>query len=203
MFLPRNIVILPSNSITTQAISLSSQINTVVPSKILLNTTQEIPHITLYQALFPEENISLVLDSLAQVLSSQKRFSLTLSEVSVVLGTIFWNAVLSDMLMRFHSSIVDALNQLRNGAYNKEDRNLPGFTSEMEHSLQTYGMWAAKELYLPHLTLSRPIDENRCDEAKASLPEKIVSEFSVETIAFVEMGHDGTCQKILEKFSLK
>ena len=63
-------------------------------------------------------------------------------------------------------------------------------------------MWAAKELYIPHISIARPFDASLCKQALDQLPKKIDYLTKIECIALVERGHDGTCKKIIETYSL-
>lgn len=202
-FVPRNIVVTFNEDIASQFISWSKKINKLTPSKVVLNKTDMLSHMTLYTTNYPKRNLNQVSSKLEKISNETLSFPLSFNGKSVLLGTIFIDAVLTQSLYELHEKIVNTLNPLREGNFDEKERELPGFNDNMEYSLTHYGMWSAKKLYVPHVSVARPFDGNECKTALSLLPENIDISTTIESISFVERGQNGTCKNILKTFPLK
>lgn len=198
--LKRNIVILLDDSLTSQLIQLSEEINSKIPSAIILNAVDMYPHITLYTTNYPRDNEELVMEKLSKLSQNVRPFSIVLNKPIVDMLGVWINA--APNLQRLHELVVDTCNPSREGLYDEKELIAIGDNTQRQESLKKWGMWAAKELYIPHITLSRPIDSSGLEEALHVLPEALCFNAQVKEIAYVERGPHGTCKKILEKFSL-
>ncbi len=201
----RNVVILFDKQLTNEFIKLSQKISSKVPSKINLNASDEIPHLTLYLSRYPKRNVPKVIDAIFKVALSTKPFRLKLTQKSChSSGTIFIDAEISPELFTLHEKLVDELNTFREGLYNDDEMKLPGRTKKIRKNLIEYGMWAVKQDYVPHVSVGRVGDpEKECNPALETLPNRVDYQTTVSQIAFVESGHDGTCKRILQNFSLE
>jgi hypothetical protein len=201
VFAPRNIVVLFDQQLTEELISLSQKINKQIPSFIVLNNIDMFPHLTIYTTNFPEENLSLVEQKLTNLVKQFKPFDLIFNEKVIDMKTIFINALRDDYLYQLHTTVVDELNEFRNGLYDEKELFFIGDNQARKESLLKYGMWAAKDLYLPHATISRPISNEDCEKAFALLPDKINYQTKITGLSLVERGPNGTCKKILKTFN--
>src|SRR3989304_7803232 len=188
----RNTVIIFADALTAQFVNLGQQIGRAVPSKVVLNYEDMIPHLTLYSTRFPKKNLAKLERHLSELAKGVKPFSLKLFSKSITAGTVFIDAQLSEDLYQLHEKFVDGLNSLREGAYDEKELELPGLTQGMKNSLVTYGMLLAKEEYRPHLTVARPFDSQRSKEALAVLPGKIDFTSEITSVSLVETGLNGT-----------
>lgn len=201
--LQRNIVALFDDALTKEFINLSKRIDKKLPSAIILNTFDTIPHMTVYTTNFPEQNEEKVIKKLQEITTNIPSFPLTFSTPVVDMLGVWINADVTPQLQHVHNTIVDGLNDLRDGLYDEKELVAIGDNVQRQESLMKYGMWAAKELYIPHITLSRPVDSDRLEEALAVLPAKTDYKTLLKEIAYVERGPHGTCKKVLQKFPLK
>lgn len=201
----RNIVLLFEDELNGVFIGLSRKIGEQVDSKIVLNNTDTFPHVSLYQALFPAKNEAKLEEGIAQILATVKPFTITFNAKSVVLNTLFIDAVRSPELQRLHESLVDNLNNLREGLNEAEKMakdvggELPAYALE---SMEKYGMWAAKEHYMPHVTVARCFDSEEMNRAMALVPEPVSYQAIVSKISLIESGPHGTCKKVLKRLIL-
>ena len=198
----RNIVFLFKPKVNDKFIKWSRKINQVVPSKIVLNNQNMLPHVTLYGSSFPVENETRLQEILSKLTSKISPFQIELSSKSIIAGTIFINVGLTSKLYHLHENIVDALNYLRERRFNKKELESPGLTEGMKSSLIRYGMLLAKKEYIPHVTVARPYDHRKFQKALNILPEKIDISCQVSSINLVETGPNGTCKKIIKSFPL-
>ncbi len=198
----RNIVILFDNPLMRQFIQLIRQINERIASDIVLNEVSMIPHMTLYTTNFPKKNEEVILEKLQHLSQEIYQFPVVFSQPPIDMLGVWINAKKSSELQEIHAKIVDGLSDLREGLYDVLELAAIGDNEGRKQSLFTNGMWAAKDLYIPHVTLSRPIDSSLLKEARKMLPEKIHFKTIIKEIAYGERGPFGTCKKILQKFPL-
>lgn len=201
----RNIVLLFDDKLNQEFIRLSSEIAERVDSKIVLNNTDTFPHVSLYQALFPAKNEEKLEQGIEQVLKNFKPFPVTFDSKSVILNTLFVDAARNEQLQALHESLVDSLNDLREGI-NEEEKmakdvggELPTYVKE---SMRKYGMWAAKEHYMPHVSIARVFDPTEMKQALSLVPETFSYQATVSKISLIESGPHGTCKKVLKSFTL-
>jgi len=203
VLVPRNIVISFDEKLTSQLIKYSQEINKLIPSKVVLNKTDQLPHMSIYSTNYPEYNLRKVNKRLTDFVKSQRPFKVTFSSKVVDMKTIFINADPNKKLQNLHNILVDQLNDLREGLYDKKELYFIGDHKERRISLVRYGMWAAKELYIPHISISRPLDSNKCYQALEILPKKIFFQSRVDQINLVERGHDGACKNVISTYKFK
>ncbi len=203
MLIPRNVVLTFNNTITNTLIDWSTQLNEVYPSKIILNRIDAVPHMTLYTTQYPEENEQKVMDTIGSFVQNRQPIEVAFTKTSFVVGTVFLDAIITPQLTQLHSDLVDLLNPLRNGAYDKEELKLPGLTAKMKQCLIDYGMWAVKDIYVPHISLGRPFNGEDGPKMISLLPNDIHITTQVSSLSFVETGPNGTCKKIIKTFPFK
>ena len=199
-FIYRNIVIIFDSSLSSQFIKLSNLINNYFSSQIVLNENDSIPHLTLYTTKYPKKYEGKIINHLEKFAEKQKSFDLVLTKKSFVVGTIFLDASLTPELKKLHYDVVDLLNPFRDGIYDPMELKLPGLTKEMKKSLIELGMWAAKDLYIPHVSIARPIKELSGEKCLSLLPNEINYFSHISAIHYVETGTNGTCKRIIESF---
>lgn len=203
IFSPWNVVVLFDEVFTEELIKLSRFCSAKIPSKIILNKTDALPHMTLYTTNYPTNNLAKIKNKLLTLLKKFHQFPVRFSSKVIDMNTVFINADPNVELQQLHIEIVDELNPLRDDLYDKKELKLIGDNVERKNSLLTYGMWAAKDLYVPHISVIRPFDVTQCNEVLDLLPTKIHYVTLVGQIGLVERGHDGTCKKILQTYSLE
>lgn len=201
--LERNIVALFDEAFTHECIRISKVLHHYVPSSIVLNNDNMIPHMTLYTTNFPVENELKVKEKLRELTASLSSFEVVFTTPVIDMLGVWFNAEKTTPLQQVHERIVDELNPYRDGLYDEKELVAIGDNKARQESLVKYGMWAAKELYIPHVTLSRPVDATRLEEALHSLPVTVNYPVRITEIAYVERGPYGTAKRVIEKFALK
>ena len=81
-----NVIIRPTDEIAKAAIELSSQIAASVPTYYVLNPDDTLPHLTIYQALFPKKNLSAIKDSLSRIGANSSSFLVSLGPITLSPG---------------------------------------------------------------------------------------------------------------------
>lgn len=115
-------------------------------------------------------------------------------------GYVFANAEISKEIDAIHRDLIEALNPIRAGAFNAFELELKLLPEEIDRLKHT-GMILSLEAFLPHVTIARPTDEARLQEALKLIPEPELS-FAADAIHLVETGPNGTCKNILASFPL-
>jgi len=196
-----NIVITPPKKIGDKLIELSQSIDKEVETEFTLNYKNALPHLTLYQAKYPQTNLELIKQTLKEVASNLAKLEVILDSFSTPLGYVYLDARKTDDLFQFHKQIVDKLNPLREGLMFTEHLSLPGITPTQRDSVYKYGHLLVMNEFWPHVTLSKPKHLADIDKVKQVLPSKVSYTFEVDALHLAAFGPFGTCPEILETFS--
>lgn len=185
-----------------ELVALSATIHRSVPSEIVLDEGDMLPHLTVYSTVFPTRSVDLVVPRLVRAVSETAPFTIELCSTSCFSGRVFVDAQPSPTLASLHRKVLENLNDLRDGVFDHEELLLEGLTDEMRRSVVETGMWAAGEIYRPHVTIAKPFDQARCDEASGLLPTRLAFEMVVRQLSLVETGPNGACQNVLHTVPL-
>lgn len=197
-----NVVILPDEKTSHAIIAWSELIASCFPTAYTLNGRDILPHLSLYAARYPDRNQDAIEKIVDDLVAHCEAFNVTLSGFSVFSGYIFYDAVLHKKLKALHEAIVDALNPLREGQVSDNQRQQTGLTVEQQRAIEKYGYVSVKNLYMPHISITRMVHEKDANVAISLLPtEQMV--FKVQTIAIASYAAYGTCPQPLRTFSLK
>jgi hypothetical protein len=198
----RNTAILFESHLNNEFIRLSNIIAQRVRSRVILNTSYQLPHLSLYNAGYPAANLPKAEDALAALTPTLSPFTMHLNRKSITAGYIFLDAAISDELRNLHERIIEELNPIREGVLDEKEFDLPGVTDDMRTNLRESGMLLSQAYYQPHVTLSRPENLEDCDQALSLLPEQIDFTANVTHIHFVETGQSGICKKVINSYKL-
>jgi 2'-5' RNA ligase len=197
----RNIVILPPPEIAEQAMTWSREVASEYKTDFVLDGKQFYPHITIYQAAYPDRNLPYVEKQLTELVKYVKPFRVKSTTFSTMVGFIFLNFTKSEELISLHKQIVEICNPLREGEgipaelKNLTDPNVPEF---IKHSIRTYGSALAMEAYMPHITISRLQNRQDADRALEVLGKTEVT-FDVHGISLGNIGIDGSVNEIFKE----
>ncbi|RJR16228.1 2'-5' RNA ligase family protein [Candidatus Microgenomates bacterium] len=197
-----NVVVLPDEKVRRQVIFRSEQISKKFQTKFTLDGNKFHPHITLYQAAYPESNIEQIKQRLTKIASNTTLFQITLTKIESFMQFIFLNAVKSRELFDLHKLIIDALNPLREGTLipdDEEDLQNPETPQQVKDSILRYGYSLALEAFAPHITLSRLKNGEDVEKALDSIAVKPYT-FTVDAMYLTNRGQNGTCNEIFARF---
>ncbi len=197
-----NIVLLPDASTQKVAIELSRKLAGQYPTEFELNQTNILPHVTIYQADFPESNLEKIKSAIDKISSHTKKFDITLSTFSFLSNFIFWNVVISDEIKSLHEKIVEELNPLRNGIVKKELLEVKDFYPGDQSDIRKYGSLLIGPNYLPHLTITcfkKTSNEKQILDLFNG-QEKI--SFTIDKLHLGILGQFGTVNKIIHSWKL-
>ena len=198
----RNLVLLPDIMVRDYAITLSQQIAKQHEVSFVLDGKNFYPHVSLYQAAYPDKNLPRIEKQMAAVAHSSKKFSLRIKGCSTLWGFIFLDAVLNIPLQELHESIVSSLNDLREGMLMDSVKDMlssSDVSEKMKNSIRAYGSPLAMETYIPHITLCRLKNSAEVEEICASLGNANAS-FEVDALHVANIGIDGTVNEIFASY---
>src|SRR6266496_218453 len=97
-----NVVLFPSMAVAQQAIEWSQSVSRHFKTKYVLDGQTYHPHMTLYQAHYPIDNLAMVQENLAKVAEKVSQFDIDMHHFSVLSGFIFYDATKSTELLTLH-----------------------------------------------------------------------------------------------------
>lgn len=199
-----NIAILPDRKTQQQAILLSQKISDSYPTFFTLNETTLLPHITVYQAHFPQENIGKVNQAVEKVLRDYNSFVLNLQGVSVSHETfIFWDCAKIQILESLQKDVIESVNMLRNGLVLPHLKNVTGLSREDNEDIKQYGALLIGPRYRPHITLTRIKNSSDAKAALGVLTAQQSSRVQVSGIVTAYLGDHGTVNGVIKHIPLK
>lgn len=196
----RNVAILFDEVARRKLIAASEKINSKVGSVVVLNETNQLPHLTVYQTKYPKSNEELIGKKLRELAREMGSFELELAPVSTAFGFVYLDALPNGLLDDLHERVVGVVNPWREGMVIEELFDLPGISVQQTEYLKEYGHPLVKEEFLPHVTLAKPEKIEEVDEAKVVVSGEIKLRVEVEAIHLTLRGPNGTCPGVTETF---
>ncbi len=196
-----NVVILPDERTTGVLLDWSERIASRFPTAYVLDRTNTLPHLSIYSAQYPARNQMGIEGAVGRIAQDRKPFDVQLSGFSAFSGFVFYDAVKDAAMNNIHESLVEGLNPLREGHISKTQRQLTNLSEAQKEAIEDYGYVGVKELYKPHISVTKMLDPQQTDEAIALLPRQDLI-FSVRQIAIAPVADYGTCLEPTNKFIL-
>lgn len=193
-----NVVILPDEKVKEIAIDSSRKIRETYQTDFVLDGKTKHPHITIYQARFPEKNIDSIVAYLKTIASRMAPFEVMLGKFFNDRGYIWWNAELTNEFVHLHRSILYQLNPLREGLIL---RGLQSGRWEMDetYNIQNYGSLIVGNLFQPHITITHTSNQQDARKIIEEMRPR-VAKFIATKIHLGVLGDYRTVTKILEEF---
>lgn len=164
-------------------------------------------HITVYSPEFSEGNIPKIIEVVEKISKGISKFDLPVVGLNAGDKSVIIDFERTDIVVKIHETIVNALNQFRNGKIREKHLNEikeGRYNKEQEEMIRKYGYPNVLKLYHPHLSLGRLISEEAAEKAVNNLNStnglKVVK---IVRMGISEMGPSGTCTNIIREFDLK
>lgn len=199
-----NIAIELPEHIITKTIALSNKISKTHQAYFVLDNINFVPHITLYSPEYPLKNISKVFEKTGNVVKKLSHFTTQFNYARSHLGYIDITLEKTGELINLHEKIVKELNSLRENHIREkylDSKNLTQYSKQQKQYIEKYGHSEVFDSFIPHITLTRLIDETIAQKVSNDLDFHF-KKFPVTTIAAFEMGEHGTCIKQIMKWKL-
>ena len=193
-----NIIILPDEKISEMAIDMSRKAREIAPTNFVLDGRKIIPHVTVYQARFPENNIDKISAYLKTVAEKMSPFELAFGKTSHWNNYVFWNTDATNEYMHLNKSVIYQINPLRDNLILK---GLDGKKWNMSetYSIQNYGSLLPGKDYTPHITVTAAKTDQDAQKISQEIRPKI-AKFTATKIALGRLGEFGTVTEIMEEF---
>ena len=197
-----NIIYLPDEQTRNKAIELSQKLATELFTEFVLNPQNPLPHITIYQALFPTKNLEKIKEFIKDLSSDIKAFEIEMNGfwVNVVRGFVWWNCVKIDQLVKIHLETLEKLNPLREGLVSEGLKTYPG-TDDDKNDIENYGSLLVGKRYTPHITITGLKNADN-DKKVLEILGNQTNSFRAKSISIGYLGNHGTVTEIIESFSL-
>ncbi len=198
-----NIAILPSNDIAIEAIEMSKKVANEVGSEFILDQSRFLPHITVYQAQYPNKNVE-ILRKLVQDLSSGESFEINLDAVEISYETfLFWKCEKTDILRELQAKAIEKANPLREGLVPAQLANVTGLSEGDKYDAKTFGALLIGPRYEPHITITRLKRKEDAEKAIRVLGSSRKLSFKPKALILGHLGQHGTVTGIIESFRFK
>lgn len=204
----RNVVVILSTTLRDVAVARSAKLQQYGDTHFVLNSGA-LPHLSVYQAAYPAENLAAVEANVRAVARSSVPFEIHMNGLGNFWGTfVFWEAVKSPKLTALHLQLVARLNPLRCGRLLRihqdilNDQKVP---APLRKSIEEYGNPLAGGQERPHVTLTsfksvRVIPRIRGELGAWTPPATVMA---VTYLAVAEVGPHGTCPRVLCTYPLR
>jgi len=200
-----NIAIRASTSIENHLIKLSKEIGLQESTYFTLDGVNFYPHATRYSPEYPTKNLGKIFEIVERIARDFPKFSAKFSGIRFHRRFIGVELELSDEVKKLHELTVQRLNPPRDDyireKYQRKEE-LERFSEEQRKNIQLYGHPDAMNLFRPHFTITRLVDERKAEELAQRLSWPI-EEVVIDKLAAFKMGQHGTCKELIQEFLLK
>ncbi|MBI4096237.1 MAG: 2'-5' RNA ligase family protein [Candidatus Levybacteria bacterium] len=199
-----NIAILPSDEVISQAIAMSKKIASEIESRFVLNLNTLIPHITVYQARYPNKNMDK-LRSVARSLSLERElFEIKLNAITVSHETfLFWNCRKNLILQNLQRKVVELANPLREGLVPDSLADVCSLSEGDRYDVKHFGALLIGPRYQPHITITRLSKKEDAEKATKVLSGYKKLSFKPKDLILGYLGEHGTVSGIVENFRFR
>lgn len=199
-----NIVIIPSGEVTQKAINLSNKIAQTNDTHFTLNNETLFPHITIYQAHYPNHNLEKIENTLLSLSQSIQPILIQMKNFSVMYDTfIFWNCVKTQELLSIHEKMVDLFNPFREGLVLPHLASIQNMDEVSKNEIAKYGSLLIGPRFTPHITITRIKNSEKSLEILEALKAENASDtFVTKEIVLGYLGDHGTVKGIIKKYPL-
>jgi hypothetical protein len=197
-----NIILLPDQATKKIAIELSNVLNKKVKTNFVLNGKDLIPHLTIYQAEFPNENKEKVLNEIEDMVKNIQPFTTNMGGFSSTPeGNIWWNSMFIEPMATLQKEVIKRCNTLRENLVLPGLENLKNKDEDYKTEIEEYGSLWLFGRYVPHISLTAVEPELIKETLKNLNFEKKIS-FVSEKIAIGALGNYGTVTSIIKEFPI-
>ena len=197
-----NIVFLPDNIIAGKALNICNNLKKQKISLVFqLDTKKYRPHITLFQGYYPNKNIPTLIEKLKSKLALVPRTRIEMDDFWVSpAGFVWWNCKKTQQLQEIHEEILDVALPLQEGNISSNNMAMIDILPERERKMiDTTGSIYNRELFSPHITISRLGDFEKAEKALHYLGQGESGSFTPTVITIAHLGEHGTISNTVER----
>jgi 2'-5' RNA ligase len=203
-FIGLNIAFRIPEAVSKAAIKLSREIAEKEDAHFVLDGIEYFPHITIYPAEFPENNLEKITQSIETLAADFLPIEFIFKNISDKNG---WTCVYFDYsqeIKTLHEVMVGAINPLRKERIREKFKvaeNIENLSDGQRSNIEKYGYPNLMDIYEPHLTITSLKDKTRAEKVAREIKWEI-EKFKSDTIGIFISGEHGTCRKLLKEFKL-
>ncbi len=195
--IPCDIVILPSPELSSQAISVSEQLQPL-DTLYVLEEGKCFPHVSLYMTQLKVQDLEKAKQLLAELANNCLVINLTAGCYHQAEGFIDAEYERTAEINQLQREVIGAINPMRDGMREKDRARIRSTTGLTRKNLETYGYRAVGDLFQPHLSLARFKDP--VERETGALPSYSVFSGRFSRLGIFEMGDNGTCVRRIAEF---
>jgi len=197
--LPCDIVILPEETISAEAMRLSDNLKQH-GTYFTLKDGEYYPHASLYMTQLKVSDLDRVCEILADIASKTPSLAMNAREYHQEAGYIDVEYERFTLVDELQMTVVNAINPIRDGMREKDKARLLTSTGLEHDNVERYGYRSIGELFAPHLTLTRFTQNEPI--STGSLPNLNTFSGKFVKLGLFEMGDNGTCVRKIAEFKL-
>lgn len=198
--LPCDIVILPEETISAEAMKLSDNLKDR-GTYFTLKDSEYYPHASLYMTQLKVSDLDRVCEILADIAANTPSLDMNAREYHQEAGYIDVEYDRFPLIDELQMTVVNAINPIRDGMREKDKARLLTSAGLERDNVEKYGYRSIGELFAPHLTFARFTQNEPIDTT--TLPDLDTFSGKFVKLGLFEMGDNGTCVRKIAEFQLK
>ena len=174
--------------------------------KYIADNKNSIPHITLYQNIFPAKKLKEIEQLLSDIAGNTSEFTLRFNRLIHNRSTIWAGFERTPELISLHQRITEEVQPLRDGLVEeqfKEDH--PVFLALPEQKKEMLAKWGhpyVMDAFDPHISLLKLVDRELVYVVLRRINWNLMK-IPVAKIAIYKGGEEGICKELLSEFDLQ
>jgi hypothetical protein len=195
-----NIALIPDPAIVHSAIATSKRLEQH-GGLFILDNMEFFPHVSLYMTQLKVADVDMAGELLAAIAAQTRVIHAIAVRYAQEEGFIDAEYVRSPQLVALQERVLTAINPIRDGLREKDQRRLERAKGVARTNLEQYGYRGVGELFRPHLTFTR-FDAKYAIDTR-SLPDPSAFNGPFVGLGLFTMGDHGTCTKKLGEWPLR
>lgn len=200
-----NIALRFEDEILQEIADTMSELDGRYETKYIVDNQEYIPHITLFQGLFPSKNIDGISQLLRDIAGNTTSFTLKVRNLNNFKSSIWVNFIKSPETLNLHDKITDGVQEFREGLvepqFEKTHPVYQSLTITRRKMADEFGYPHVKEMFEPHISLMKLVDRELVYVVLDRINWRI-REIPIKKLAIYEAGEEGVCKKVIEEFEL-
>lgn len=195
-----NICVIPSVSVGDAYVSLSQSLKS--DDTLFVLGDGKFAHMTVYMARFADDAVDDVVAAAGRVLQTTAPFRCEHTGYFMTAGRYLEASYRkSDAFMALHEALIDAVSRYRiNPGQPYEEGYFTPYTAEQQHNAEQTGYDLARNLYRPHVTLTR-YREGGVPQIFPALPAAALS-FDLGKVCIYRADDNGAVYELIREFPI-
>ncbi len=174
-------------------------------TRYIVDNVESIPHLTLYQTLFPKKNVDEIIQALGDIAGNTTRFDLKFKTIKNNRSSIWAIFDKPAELTNLHMKVLEHVNPLREELVEEQFATdhpvYQSLTVTPKKMVEKWGHPFVDQMFDSHISLMKLVDRELVYAVINRLDWRI-RELPVSKIALYECGEEGTCKELIKEFEL-